>query len=110
MLSEYSLLPIPVFLIVTAPLLAALALTLWRAVQGPSSADRVMALDLMGAILMGACVLLAMLSGRELFLDVALAVAVIAFIGTVAFARQIEAEAKAQTKETNVRTETSPRP
>lgn len=73
-------------------LLVSLALTTWRALRGPSTADRVMALDLVGAILMGACILLAMISGRELFLDVALAVAVIAFIGTVAFARQIESE------------------
>lgn len=73
-------------------LLLALAFTVWRAVIGPSTADRVMALDLVGALLMGACVWLAILSGRELFLDVALAVAVIAFIGTIAFSRQIEDE------------------
>lgn len=73
-------------------LLVSLVLGAWRAVRGPGTADRVMALDLVGAILMGACILLAMVSGRELFLDVALAVAVIAFIGTIAFARQIERE------------------
>jgi multicomponent Na+:H+ antiporter subunit F len=82
-----------------ALLLVSLLLAAWRAVRGPGSADRVMALDLVGAIVMGACILLAITSGRELFLDVALAVAVIAFIGTVAFARQIEDEPPVASKE-----------
>lgn len=73
-------------------LLVSLTLTVWRAIIGPTTADRVMSLDLVGAMLMGACILLAMISGRELFIDVALAVAVIAFIGTIAFSRQIEDE------------------
>lgn len=87
---EFSTLPAGVLLAAGLLLLAAIGLTTWRAVRGPSVADRVMALDLLGAILMGAAVLLGLTSGRELFLDVALAIAVVAFIGTVAFARQIE--------------------
>ncbi len=79
-------------------LLISLILTVWRALLGPSTADRVMALDLVGAMLMGACVWLAIVSGRELFLDVALAVAVIAFIGTIAFSRQIEDEKQPPSK------------
>ncbi len=83
---------IPDFVLIAASLvlLVAVCLTAWRALRGPSTADRVMALDLLGAIFMGACVLLALISNRELYLDVALAVAVVAFIGTIAFARQIE--------------------
>lgn len=90
MLSDYTVLPPAVSIVVGLLLTAAIALTTWRAVRGPSVADRVMALDLLGAIFMGASVFLAMISARELYLDVALAVAIIAFIGTVAFSRQIE--------------------
>jgi multicomponent Na+:H+ antiporter subunit F len=91
--SESALLPPAVAAAAGLILLASLVLATWRAVRGPHIADRVMALDLVAAVLMGACILLAMISGRELFLDVALAVAVIAFIGTISFARQIEFEA-----------------
>jgi multicomponent Na+:H+ antiporter subunit F len=90
MLSEYAALPPAVSVVVGLLLTAAIALTTWRAVRGPSVADRVMALDLLGAIFMGASVFLAILSDRALYLDVALAVAIISFIGTVAFSRQLE--------------------
>ncbi len=88
--SDALILPAPVLLIALMFLVAALALTLWRALVGPSLPDRVMSLDLLGAIFMGGCLLLALASGRELYMDVAMAVAVVAFLGTLAFARQIE--------------------
>lgn len=88
--SDLPIPPAPVLVVVALLLLCALLLATLRALRGPSVADRVTALDLLGAIFMGACVMLAMLSQRELYLDVALAVAVVAFIGTIAFSRQIE--------------------
>jgi multicomponent Na+:H+ antiporter subunit F len=96
--SNFPELPVLVTAGVPLVLLMSLILTVWRALLGPSTADRVMALDLVGAMLMGACVWLAIVSGRELFLDVALAVAVIAFIGTIAFSRQIEDEKQHRSK------------
>lgn len=88
--SDISILPTPVLWIALILLVVALALTAWRALVGPSMPDRVMGLDLLGAIFMGGCLLLALVSGRELYIDVAMAVAVVAFIGTIAFARQIQ--------------------
>lgn len=88
--SEAALLPTAVVAVVAVLLVAALVLASWRAIVGPSTPDRVMALDLLGAIFMGGCLLLALVSGRDLYLDVAMAVAVVAFIGTIAFARQIQ--------------------
>lgn len=82
--------PAPVLAIAVGMLILSFALAALRCWRGPTVPDRVMALDLVGALLMGACTLLAIQSKRELFLDVALAVAVIAFLGTIAFARQIE--------------------
>lgn len=75
-------------LLVLAVLLAAL-----RLVRGPTDADRVVALDLLSACGVAACALAAAHSGRLLFLDVALGFALVAFVGTLAWARAVEAKA-----------------
>lgn len=57
-----------------------------RLVQGPSLPDRVVALDLlssMGIVIMSTY---AVATNQPLFLDVALVVALVSFLGTVAFA------------------------
>lgn len=77
------------FLIVGV-LAVAMALAFVRLVRGPSLADRVVALDLVA--LAGAAVMTA--SGIAFdqpgFLDVALLMALIGFVGTAAFASYIE--------------------
>ncbi len=57
-----------------------------RLVRGPSLPDRVVAFDAMAVMAVGALVLVAMGTGQALFLDVALALALITFLGTVALA------------------------
>lgn len=83
---------IPVEVLITAQLLLALAvlLTGWRFFKGPSIADRIVALDLLAALIMAQSVLLVFTSGFISFLDVAGAIAVISFLATVAFARYLE--------------------
>ena len=49
------------------------------------------ALDLLAVCAMAACGLAAVSTGRALFLDVALGFALVAFVGTVAWARAVEA-------------------
>lgn len=61
-----------------------------RIVRGPSLADRVVALDLLGAICIAVVAAFALAVGEPVFVDVALAVALIGFLGTVAFARYLE--------------------
>ena len=61
-----------------------------RLVRGPTDADRIVAFDLLSACAIAACVLAAALSGRVLYLDVALGVALVAFVGTLAWARAVE--------------------
>ena len=53
-------------------------------------ADRVVAFDLLSACGIAACALAAAITGRVLYLDVALGVAVVAFVGTLAWARAVE--------------------
>ncbi|MEM1158225.1 MAG: cation:proton antiporter [Verrucomicrobiota bacterium] len=61
-----------------------------RMVRGPSLPDRIVALDLISAIVMCFAAVHAVDTGQTHYLDAALAIAVIAFIGTIAFARFME--------------------
>jgi multicomponent Na+:H+ antiporter subunit F len=69
-----------------AAMLVALALALWRLVRGPSLPDRVVALDLIALVVVGFTATAAIGTGEPVLLDVAIALALIAFLGTVAFA------------------------
>jgi multicomponent Na+:H+ antiporter subunit F len=65
-------------------------LGLVRIVRGPTLPDRVVALDLMATLAMGFIALYAVTTDQVIFLDVAIVLALIAFLGTVAFAHFIE--------------------
>lgn len=68
----------------------AVVLATVRLLRGPSDADRVVAFDLLSACAIAACALAAAFTGRVLYLDVALGVALVAFVGTLAWARAVE--------------------
>ena len=79
------------------PFVAALAmvavaaiLTFIRLVKGPGLPDRVIAIDLIGVLMTCVLVISSGLTAEQAFLDVAMVVALISFIGTVAYARYIE--------------------
>ncbi len=61
-----------------------------RLARGPSLADRVLALDVIAATIVVAAVLYALRTGLAVFVDVALAIALVTFLGTVALAHLIE--------------------
>ena len=77
-----------------APLLAILALsmglTLLRLLRGPSLPDRVVALDLTTSIGVAMAALVAAAYHEPVLLDVAIVLALISFVGTVAFGRYVE--------------------
>lgn len=60
------------------------ALALWRAVVGPSVADRAVAADVALYVIVAAIALLALRSGTEAFLDVVLIATLLGFLATVA--------------------------
>jgi multicomponent Na+:H+ antiporter subunit F len=76
------------------PLLAILGLALLlaflRLVRGPTLPDRVVALDLMAVLAVAIITLYAIATNERIFLDTAIALALITFLGTVAFARYVE--------------------
>ena len=76
--------------IALAMLAIAMVLVFVRLVRGPSLADRVVALDLLATIGVSAAVVYAITFDAPVFLDVAIVLALISFIGTVAFAKYVE--------------------
>ncbi|MEM6488661.1 MAG: monovalent cation/H+ antiporter complex subunit F [Pseudomonadota bacterium] len=65
-------------------------MTVYRLVLGPTLADRVVALDLLSVLLMALLVMFAIAVQIAGYLDVALALSLVSFLATVAFARYIE--------------------
>jgi multicomponent Na+:H+ antiporter subunit F len=61
-----------------------------RLIRGPSLPDRVVALDLISILAAGITAIYAIASGQAVFLDVATILALVSFLGTVAFARYVE--------------------
>lgn len=68
----------------------AMLLGLLRLSRGPSLPDRVVALDLMTAVAVAVCGIWAIATDDPVFLDAAMVLALITFVGTVAFARYLE--------------------
>ena len=66
---------------------AGLVLATWRLLLGPDAPNRAVALDVLTLITMPLMVVVAAISGRMIYLDVALVYAVLAFLGVVALAR-----------------------
>ena len=90
-------LPIPVEIALLASLgllMAALGIVAIRLLRGPTPVDRLVAMDMLGLVAVGLCAVAALLSGHEAYLDVALGLALVSFLGTVAFAELIEKAAE----------------
>ena len=68
----------------------AACLTFIRLLKGPTLPDRVVAIDLIGVLMVCILVVTAAATDQQAFLDVAMVVALISFVGTVAYSRFIE--------------------
>ena len=64
----------------------------WTVVRGPTLPDRVIAIDLIGVLIVCLLVALAAATAEQAFLDVGIVIALISFVGTVAYARYLERE------------------
>ncbi len=71
-------------------LFAALILALIRLALGPTLPDRVVGLDLIATIIIGIIAGHTILTVEKVFLNPAVVMALISFLGTVAFARYLE--------------------
>ncbi|WP_372893511.1 monovalent cation/H+ antiporter complex subunit F [Rhodosalinus sp.] len=61
-----------------------------RLVKGPSLPNRVVALDMMNVLIVSFCGLYAIRAGDSAFVDVAIVLALVGFLATVALARFVE--------------------
>jgi multicomponent K+:H+ antiporter subunit F len=65
----------------------ALALNLWRLIKGPGVTDRILALDTMVINVIGVIVLGGIATGSGTTFEAALLLAMVGFVGTVAYAK-----------------------
>jgi multicomponent Na+:H+ antiporter subunit F len=82
--------------IAIALLLVALLLVIVRLWRGPNLGDRIMALDTLSVLAVGLIGALTVRTGLTLYLDIAIAIALVGFLSTVALARYLLARAKGE--------------
>jgi len=80
----------PLCSILLGALLLAFFLCLWRIAAGPTAPDRTVAIDILGTLIVGFTCIYAVLQGKEFYMNVAIAWALLSFIGTVALAKYLE--------------------
>ncbi|MBQ0138502.1 MAG: Na(+)/H(+) antiporter subunit F1 [Kurthia sp.] len=68
----------------------ALIAFIYRLIKGPTSPDRVIALDAIGVAIIALVGLLSIYVKTTFFVDIALLLAILSFIGTIAFSKFIE--------------------
>jgi multicomponent Na+:H+ antiporter subunit F len=73
----------------TAAVLIAMALALVRALKGPTVFDRIVSVNAFGTLTVVLIALHGFLTGRPDFLDIALAYALITFIGVIAVTKYV---------------------
>ncbi|WP_416915954.1 MAG: K+/H+ antiporter subunit F [Roseicyclus sp.] len=67
----------------------ALILDLWRIAQGPTSADRILALDTMVINVIALLVLYGIWRGTAIYFEAAMLIAMVGFVSTVAYCRYL---------------------
>ncbi|NQT82600.1 hypothetical protein HQ563_06230 [bacterium] len=77
------------FLGFVASLVALCFFCLYRAWRGPTVADRMVAIDILGILVVGLCPLWAIYTKRGFLIDVALAWILMSFIGTITLAKYL---------------------
>lgn len=71
-------------------LLLAAVLCLYRIFRGPTAADRIVAVDILGILIIGVCAILGIPTRRSWYIDIGIAWALQSFIGMMALAKYLE--------------------
>lgn len=77
-------------LIVLIILSLAMLMCLYRVIKGPSSSDRVIALDSIGINLISITAVVSIMLRTDAYVEVILLIGILTFIGTIAFSKFIE--------------------
>lgn len=81
---------IPLFRRAFFILLLSCLLCLFRIFRGPTAADRIVALDILGILILGFCAILSVPTKRSWYIDIGIAWALQSFIATLALAKYLE--------------------
>ena len=71
-------------------LMVSIYLCLYRISRGPTAPDRTVAIDILGVILVSFCAIMAVITKRDFYITLAIAWALLAFIGTVGLSKYLE--------------------
>lgn len=63
---------------------------LFRIMRGPTAPDRIVAIDMLGILIVGFCVILSIATGRDWYIDIGIAWALQSFIGIMALSKYLE--------------------
>jgi multisubunit Na+/H+ antiporter MnhF subunit len=66
-----------------------IAVCVWRVWRGENAIDRLIGADLLSTLILAILVLVALILSNSIYLDVALGLAVLSFIGTISLAKYI---------------------
>jgi multisubunit Na+/H+ antiporter MnhF subunit len=69
--------------------IALIAVCVWRVWRGENVVDRLIGADLVGTLMLAILVLVAMIERSAIYIDVALGLVVLGFVGTIALAKYI---------------------
>jgi len=79
-----------IFSIYMGVLLFCAFLCLYRIGMGPTPPDRAVAIDILGTLVVGFCAMFAVITGRDFYINIGIAWALLSFIGTIALAKYLE--------------------
>ncbi len=65
-------------------------LCLYRVGAGPTPPDRTVAIDILGTLVVGICAIWAVVRGKDFYVNIAIAWALLSFIGTITLAKYLE--------------------
>lgn len=65
-------------------------MVLYRVLKGPTAADRIVAIDIFGILIVGVSAVLGIATGRSWYIDIGIAWGLQSFIGTLALAKYLE--------------------
>jgi len=71
-------------------IILACMLCLYRIWKGPTGADRIVAIDILGIMIVGLCALLTITTNRGWYIDIGIAWALQSFISTLALSKYLE--------------------
>ncbi len=79
--------------IILAALMLCAFMCLYRIARGPSAPDRAVGIDMLGTLIVAFTALMGLHTGHDWYLSIALAWALVSFIGAIALAKYLEGRA-----------------